>query len=226
MARSPMGQTVMLGASFIPGTGAITKAASMAGKYLSTTRGMVLAGGAAAAGGALLGQSMYQPSGAMPPMPSGMMPMDATGAAQVQQLMTGKRGAVTMPPLNMAMIQQLEAAGLMIGFSSLRTYHKSPSRRHVVVHPMGADGTVATFALEKSLARRWGLWKPAAKPVLSVGQWHSIRNAKAALKVLHKATASADRMVGARRKGRGGDVNIVEKGAGDVIMFPRKRKAA
>lgn len=105
----------------------------------------------------------------------------AMGAMQLQ--IAGKR-SFAMPELTIEMIRQLEAAGLMTGFSQLRTYHRSPRPDHVVVHPVGRDGQVSTFALHKKLARAWGLWKPAAKPPMSVGMHRSILRANAARKVI------------------------------------------
>jgi len=102
------------------------------------------------------------------------------GGSPVFQTQGAARSSYVMPNLDASMIAQLEAAGLMIGFSALRTFHRSPSKKHVIVHPTPTQ----TFALEKGLARKWGLWKPSAKPPISAGDWHAITRANHVIKKL------------------------------------------
>lgn len=144
-----------------------------------------------------------QPAGlpALPALPGGAMMATAGGgggameAFAVQSAATGRRGSVAMPPLTIEMIRQLEAAGLMTGFSQLRTFRRSPRKDQVVVHPMDpATGSVATFALNKKLARTWGLWKPASKPPISAGEMNAIRKANSVVKKLRNLNSEVKKV--------------------------------
>lgn len=162
----------------IPGIGLGIVAAEMIGGGLNLASKLGGGGG----GGAMPQLPMLPAPGAMAATAGGGMgPMDAFA---MQAAATGRRGSVAMPPMTMEMIQQLQAAGLMTGFKDLRVFRRSPRKDHVVVHPVGADGGVATFALHKKLARTWGLWSPSAKPPISAGDWNAIRRANAVVKKL------------------------------------------
>lgn len=90
------------------------------------------------------------------------------------------RGSYAAPRFDMAMIEQLKAAGLFIGNADLRGYLRSPSKKHVVVH-VQQDGATLTFALEKQLAKKWGLWKAQSKPPITAGEMNAIRKASRAI---------------------------------------------
>lgn len=171
-----------------------------------------LAAGGYAAYQALTGGG--QGGGVAPPLPQlPMLPQGAmmagmdTGAGggpamdAFQLQISGKR-SIAMPAMTIDMIRQLEAAGLMTGFASLRTYRRSPRKDQVVVHPIGADGQVATFALNKRLARAWQLWKPARKPPMSAGTWNAVQKANRAVDILRKMNTEVKKVSNFGQKAR------------------------
>lgn len=224
LAKSPLGQAAMLGVGFIPGAGVVTKGLGVAGKLMRSFP--VQAAGAAALGG-IIGSRFADSGGApagLPALPGGGgFPMLPGGggmmeAAAMQQAVSGRKGTASMPPLTMEMIQQLEAAGLMIGYKDLRPAFRSPRKGFVVVHP----GGTATFALRKDVAKAWGLWKPSSKPPISAGDWNAIRKANQVVKKLARMNRDARKVAnfGSRRATR--PMNVIELPGRKVVG----RKAA
>lgn len=149
------------------------------------------------------------------PAPGGMMTTTSGGgimeAATVQQAVTGKRGTGSMPPLTMEMIQQLQAAGLMIGFKDLRVTHRSPIKGFVVVHPRDPQsGQVATFALRKDIARKWGLWSAQTKPPITGGDINAIRKANSVVKKLRKLNSEVKSVANFGQTARRQPLRVVE----------------
>lgn len=160
-------------ASLVPGVGAAIAAYDVYDTARSAVSSFTGGGG----GGVPSLPALPAPARLAAPMPAA----GAAGSAPIfaQPLATGSRGVRTMSPINWDIntINQLEQMGLMIGHNKLHTAARSPVKTHVVVHPVSSDGTVLTFALEKKFAHRLGLWKPAHKPPIKVGEWHAVKKA-------------------------------------------------
>lgn len=109
---------------------------------------------------------------------AGMPTGGGGGVMDAFALQAAGKKSIAMPNLTIEQMNALQAAGLMTEFAQLRTYHRSPRKDHVVVHPQLPDGRVLTFGLHKKLAQRWELWKPAKKPPISVGMMSALRKAK------------------------------------------------
>lgn len=84
--------------------------------------------------------------------------------------------------------QMLIQAGMTLGPNYWRTKHIAPPGYVMVRDPMNPANQAA---VPKSMAIKAGLWKTHAKPPISVRQWHAIKNAKTAIKHLHKVEKAA-----------------------------------
>jgi len=109
----------------------------------------------------------------------------------------------------------------------LKTYHRAP-RGYVVRRDANGD----VFALPKKIAQQYAGWKPAKKPPISVRDWSAMQRAQTVIKKLGVVDKAARKLARFGSGGHGGRRNIgttnyiVEKGPGDVIQFPKRRKAA
>ena len=98
--------------------------------------------------------------------------------------MGGKHGKIAPAQA----FQMLMQAGVTLGPNYWRTKHIAPPGYVMVRDPITHTTQVA---VPKSMAIKAGLWKPHAKPPISVRQWHAIKNAKTAIKHLHKVEKAA-----------------------------------
>lgn len=190
----------------------------MAGLSVANTVRKATSGGG---GGGLPGLPSYA-SGlpALPGMPAGGGVAGPPGAFVTQ---AASRGSHVMPMLTMDMIKALELSGQMIGFKDLKPMYKSPRRGLVIVHPQLAPGQApATFALDKKLARAWGLWKPSAKPPISAGDWNSIQRANRVVKKLAKVTRQVKKVANFGSSRRSAPLRVYEQPGRKMIG----RKAA
>jgi len=73
----------------------------------------------------------------------------------------------------------------------LKTYYRAP-RGYVVIR----DASGRPFAVNKQMARSFGLWKPAKKPPISVGDWQKFKAAERVEKKLKKIAGPALRKRG------------------------------
>lgn len=87
----------------------------------------------------------------------------------------------------------------------LRTYYRAP-KGYVIIR----DASGRPFAVNKQMARSFGLWRPAKKPPISVGDWQKFKAAERVEKKLRKIAGPALRKRGgttrtvstSKRKGR------------------------
>lgn len=97
------------------------------------------------------------------------------------------RKAVAQMPTDMATLKALENAGLILPFNALGVKHYAP-RGFVVVSRNGV-----TIGVRRDVAIRNGWFKPAHKPVISVGESQAMKKAAHAVKkyksYLHKSVA-------------------------------------
>lgn len=108
----------------------------------------------------------------------------------------------------------------------LKTFHRAP-KGFVVLRDSAGD----VYALPKKIAQQHGQWKPAKKPPISVRDWSAMQRVKHTMKKLRMIETTGRqlaRLAAPRGSGKNiGTTNyIVEKGPGDVIQFPKRRKAA
>ncbi len=73
----------------------------------------------------------------------------------------------------------------------LKTYYRAP-RGYVIIR----DASGRPFAVNKQMARSFGLWKPAKKPPISVGDWQKFKAAERVEKKLKKIAGPALRKRG------------------------------
>jgi len=108
----------------------------------------------------------------------------------------------------------------------LKTYHRAP-RGFVVLRDPNGDA----YALPRKLAQQYAGWKPARKPPISVRDWSAMQRAQSVIKKLRVIEKAGRKLAafghgGGSRRNIGTTNYIVEKGPGDVIQFPKRRKAA
>lgn len=84
--------------------------------------------------------------------------------------------------------QMIMQQGVGLGPNYWKQKIMAPSGYVMVRNPLDPSQQVA---VPKRIAQITGLWKPHAKPPISVRQWHAIKNAKIAIKHLHKVEKAA-----------------------------------
>lgn len=183
-----MGWLTNIGKGIMGAARTVSRLPGISATPLGAAASAVTVGGALFSGGGGSGGQVPTGLPALPQLPGGGGAYAAAGGPLATQHAT--RGSYAMPLLTIDVIRQLEAAGLMTGFSGLSTYYRSPRHDQVVVHPV-QGGTRMTFALNKKLARAWGLWSPARKPPISAGKWHAISQANSAVKTLKRMNRAA-----------------------------------
>lgn len=85
--------------------------------------------------------------------------------------------------------QMIQQQGLGLGPNYWKQKIMAPPG-YVMVHNPLDKGQM--LAVPKRVAQMAGLWKPHAKPPVSVRQWHAIKNAKSAIKSLKRVQKSAN----------------------------------
>lgn len=84
--------------------------------------------------------------------------------------------------------QMILQQGVGLGPNYWKQKIMAPSGYVMVHNPLDRNQMIA---VPKRIAQMTGLWKPAAKPPVSVRQWHAIKNAKIAIKHLKKVEKAA-----------------------------------
>lgn len=79
----------------------------------------------------------------------------------------------------------------------LKPYYRAP-RGYVVLR----DGSGRPFAVNKAMAKAFGLWRPKKKPPISVSDWQAFKKAERVEKKLKKIAGPALRKRGYRAGGR------------------------
>lgn len=93
-----------------------------------------------------------------------------------------------------------------ISKGNLKQYYKGP-KGTVIVHDSVGD----PYALDRRLAIRFKLWKPAHKPPISVGDWQSVKRADRTVKKMRKIFRMTTRV----------DSKVT---GGKVVVAGRKKK--
>ncbi|MEK6283953.1 MAG: hypothetical protein AABN95_26680 [Acidobacteriota bacterium] len=156
------------GVGMIPGVGnvlsGVSTAAALYGGYKALTAG---SGGGGGGGG------MPPGMGGMPALPGmqsrgQVMPMPGqTGGFGVPR---GPGGGMQMPWRDPAIPEYLKQFALDDQF--LRPYVRAP-RGYVLVR----DASGRPFAVLKSMAKAFKMWRPKPKPPISVRDWHHLKGA-------------------------------------------------
>jgi hypothetical protein len=94
--------------------------------------------------------------------------------------------------------------GYAIDDRFLRTYHRAP-KGFVVLH----DSQGAAFALPKKIAMSEGMWHPAKKPPISVGDWHKLMGANRVVKKFREMEKKAMRIANFRAPHRSSGLRVV-----------------
>jgi hypothetical protein len=173
-------------ANKIPGVGAIPVVGNVlaAAGGLATVSSMVGGGGGGSAGLPML------PSGGLPAIP---------GQGALAQM--GERGWFSNDPNIPDFLKPFA-----ISKGNLKTYYKGP-KGTVIVHDSAGD----PYALDRRLAIRFKLWKPAHKPPISVGDWQSVKRADRTVKKMRKIFRTTTRV----------DSKVT---GGKVVVAGRKKK--
>lgn len=186
------------GVGMIPGVGnvlsAVGTAGALYGGYKALTGG---GGGQAMPPGALAGLPALpgmQTRGQVVPMPG------QTGGFGIPR---GPGGGMQLPWKDPAIPEYLKQFSLDDQF--LRPYVRAP-RGYVMVR----DASGRPFAVLKSMAKAFKLWRPKPKPPISVRDWHHLKGAGRVvdkLKDMEKtakkiANFHAPRAVAAKKKGK------------------------
>ncbi len=161
LSKTIVGKAVKGAVNLIPGGKTVTGAIEKGTAYLAKAfEKPVVAAGAGAAGGAIVGGTavaVTSGGGAVPALP---MTMPTGASAGLYQ------GGGILP-------EMLDAA-------ALRTYYRAPRGFVIVRDP--ATGQVAV--VRKDVAIRARLWHPARKPPISAGDWHRYQTARSVEKKL------------------------------------------
>ena len=161
----------------------------------------------ASAGNKSGGSPMVVPNPFSPPIPKGFAPPIPFGGA-VGTAAFGSRAAPagsTVPAIQQQHALQIAShsrgkrppiegwnnlvnSGVTLGQAYFRYKVSGPSGYVAVRNPLDHSQVVLA---PKEDARRAGLWKPHAKPPISVRHWHAIRDAKTAIKKLKMVQKAA-----------------------------------
>lgn len=123
------------------------------------------------------------------------------------------RTGIAPPPLTIDLINQMKAAGLLTGNAELLNYKRSPRKDQVVVNWPGGG----VVALNKRLARAWGMWKPAKKPPISVGEMSAVNKANSVVKKFTKLERSLKKVANFRA-GKAKSRNIIIEQSGRKVI--------
>lgn len=154
------------------------------------------------------------------PVGAGLPPLPFNPPANMNRPVVGRYGAANMPTRAPAPNSQIQAVqntnmnnlsiyggkhkshgiapaqafqmilqqGVGLGPNYWKTKVMAPSGYVMVRNPLDPSQQIA---VPKRIAQMTGLWKPHAKPPVSVRQWHAIKNAKIAIKHLKKVEKAA-----------------------------------
>jgi hypothetical protein len=208
LSRNPIASTAL---GFVPFAG---PAVNMASKALTAYGAYSAVRGAFSGGGS---------RGGLPALPGEVQPGPGyvTGGAPLSPF-AGKRSIFRDDP-NVAKDLQQYA----IDNRFLKQFYRAP-RGYVILRDNAGD----VYALPKEIARQRGWWKPAKKPPISVRQWSAMQSVKSTMKKMNDINKVTRQLARHASMGQGGRRSIgttnyiVEKGPGDVIQFPKRRKAA
>lgn len=158
---------------------------------------LAVAGGAASIASLVGGRGG---SGGLPALPSGgmgVLPIPGMGAPETM----GQRGIFQNDPNVIEAIKPWA-----ISKANLKTYYRAP-KGFVIVYDQVGD----PYALPRKMAQMLRLWKPAAKPPISVGDFKALKRADRTAKKVKKILAMTTRVD--RNVGKGGRVLIKKKSA-------------
>lgn len=153
--------------------GSVAKIGRLPGVGMIPVVGNVLSavGAASAVYGAAKGiQGMMKPTGGLPALPGmggSMIQPGQTGGFGIPR---GPGGSMQLPWKDPAIPEYLKQFALDDSF--LRTGVRAP-RGYVVIR----DGSGRPFAVLKTVAKAFKLWKAKAKPPISVRDWHHLQGA-------------------------------------------------
>lgn len=195
-----LGKVASVAADFIPG-GSLVKGVvklavpAVASAFKKPATKMLAAGvgGYAASQGLARvttgGQSMQLPVGTLPALPT--LAAAQTGAIQSSSpgglpvpWWKGPGGKLQMPWNDPRIPEYLKQFALDDAY--LKPYYRAP-RGYVVLH----DASGKPFAVNKAMAKAFGLWKPAAKPPISATDWKHYKRNKTIEKRLRKIAGPA-----------------------------------
>jgi len=207
------GTNLAKSASRIPGLKTLARGVPLLGTAIAVAEGVNLARGFMGGGGGGGG-------GGLPALPSfatgNMAPVPGAPGSDPNM---GKRSIFRDDPNVAAYLKQFA-----IDDRFLKSYHRAP-KGYVVLKDVNGDA----YGLPKNLAKQYAGWKPAKKPPISVRDWSAMQRAKTVMKKLRVIEKEGRRLAsfgGGNRRSIGTTNYIVEKGPGDVIQFPKRRKAA
>lgn len=92
-----------------------------------------------------------------------------------------------------------------ISAHNLKTYYRAP-KGFVIVHDVNGD----PYGLPKKVAQWAGLWRPAHKPPISVGDYQSLKRADRTAKKVKRIMTMVSRVD--KNIGKGGKVKLSKKG--------------
>lgn len=140
------------------------------------------------------GAKMIGGSGIMPVSGGGGLPALAMGQTRaIQQagpgglpvpLWKGPGGRLQLPGSDPRIPEYLKQFALDDAY--LKPYYRAP-RGYVVVR----DASGRPFAVNKTIARQFGIWKPKKKPPISVSDWQAFKKAQRVEKKLRKVAGPA-----------------------------------
>lgn len=126
----------------------------------------------------------------MPMLPAGMPGLPGVNA--VAPVGMGERSIFRDDPNVVEALKQYAIAERF-----LKPYYRAPRGAVIVYDQVGKP-----YGLPKKVARWAGLWKPAKKPPISVGEWESIKKADRTVKKMKKVFARTARVEKNVHKGR------------------------
>lgn len=181
--------------SLIPGGGIVKAAVKLAAPAASSIfkskagRAVVTTGGIAAAG---LGVAKVTSGGSTISSPVGTLPsLGSVAAGQTSAIQSSGAGGLPVPfwkgaggklqmPWNDPRIPEY-LKSFALDDAYLKTYVRAP-RGYVIVR----DANGRAFAVNKAIARQFGLWHPAAKPPISATDYKHFKRNKQIEKKLKK----------------------------------------
>lgn len=187
-------------ANFIPGGSIVKGAVKLAVPALASafkkpaSRALGIGAVSAATGAGLArvttgGSTMQLPVGTMPSLPALAMAQNSS----VQQTSAGglpvpwwkgPGGKLQLPWNDPRIPEYLKQFSLDDAY--LKTYYRAP-RGYVIVK----DASGRPFAVNKAIAKSFGLWRPAAKPPISATDWKHYKRNQVIEKRLRKIAAPA-----------------------------------
>jgi hypothetical protein len=144
-------------------------------------------------GGLAMGQSLVpvSSSGGLPSVPLGPSAAGTTAAISSTSpgglpvpFWKGPGGKLQMPWSDPRVPEYLKQFALDDAY--LRTYYRAP-KGYIVLR----DASGRPFAVNKAIARQFGLWRPKRKPPISVSDWSAFKKAQRVEKKLRKVAGPA-----------------------------------